>query len=121
MKARFGPKWGIKETRIGRMSSRMAKGAAARDTVMAEKLQYPMRVEQSKSNGWWYISVDDVPGLNVFGPSYEALLDQLKAAAVDLFHARGMEITDVEIVSIQSGEAAVGSWVRSEKPALQVN
>jgi predicted RNase H-like HicB family nuclease len=99
----------------------MAKGAAAREMVMAKRHQYPLRIEQSKPSGWWYIAVDDVPGLNVFGPNYEALLDQLKAAAVDLFHARGKEVTDVEIVTVQSGEAAVGSWVRSEKQALQVN
>jgi hypothetical protein len=51
--------------------------------------------------------VDDVPGLGVFGPNYEDLLDRLKVVAGNVFRARGETVTDLEIV-------------RSEKPALHV-
>jgi predicted RNase H-like HicB family nuclease len=74
---------------------------------MAEFHQYPLRVEQSKLDGWWFIFVDEVPGLGVLGPNYEALLDRLKVVAADLFRARGETVTDIEIIA-------------SEKPALQV-
>jgi hypothetical protein len=66
-----------------------------------------LRVEQSKLDGWWFIFVDEVPGLGVLGPNYEALLDRLKVVAADLFRARGETVTDIEIIA-------------SEKPALQV-
>ena len=75
---------------------------------MAEFHRYPLRVEQSKLDGWWFIFVDEVPGLGVLGPNYEALLDRLKVVAGDLFRARGETVTDIEIIA-------------SEKPALQVS
>jgi len=74
---------------------------------MAEFHRYPLRVQQSKLDGWWFIFVDEVPGLGVLGPNYEALLDRLKVVAADLFRARGETVTDIEIIA-------------SEKPALQV-
>jgi predicted RNase H-like HicB family nuclease len=74
---------------------------------MAEFHRYPLRVEQSKLDGWWFIFVDEVPGLGVLGPNYEALLNRLKVVAADLFRARGETVTDIEIIA-------------SEKPALQV-
>ncbi len=74
---------------------------------MAEFHRYPLRVEQSKLDGWWFIFVDEVPGLGVLGPNYEALLDRLKVVAGDLFRARGETVTDIEIIA-------------SEKPALHV-
>jgi predicted RNase H-like HicB family nuclease len=74
---------------------------------MAEFHRYPLRVEQSKLDGWWFIFVDEVPGLGVLGPNYEALLDRLKVVAADLFRARGETVIDIEIIA-------------SEKPALQV-
>jgi predicted RNase H-like HicB family nuclease len=74
---------------------------------MAEFHRYPLRVERSKLDGWWFIFVDEVPGLGVLGPNYEALLDRLKVVAADLFRARGETATDIEIIA-------------SEKPALQV-
>jgi len=69
--------------------------------------RYPLRVQQSKLDGWWFIFVDEVPGLGVLGPNYEALLDRLKVVAGDLLRARGETVTDIEIIA-------------SEKPALQV-
>jgi predicted RNase H-like HicB family nuclease len=74
---------------------------------MAEFRRYPLRVQQSKLDGWWFIFVDEVPGLGVLGPSYEDLLDRLKGMARNLFRARGETVTDIEIIP-------------SEKPALQV-
>ena len=74
---------------------------------MAESHQYPLRIQQSKLDGWWFIFVDEVPELGVIGPNYEALLDRLKVVAADLFRARGETVTDIEIIA-------------SEKPALQV-
>jgi predicted RNase H-like HicB family nuclease len=66
-----------------------------------------LRVQQSQLDGWWFIFVDEVPGLGVLGPNYEDLLERLKIMAENLFLARGETIADIEIV-------------RSEKPALQV-
>ena len=74
---------------------------------MAEFHRYPLRVQQSKLDGWWFIFVDEMPGLGVLGPNYEALLDRLKVVAGDLFRARGETVTDIEIIA-------------SEKPALHV-
>jgi predicted RNase H-like HicB family nuclease len=37
--------------------------------VMAEFRRYPLRIEQSKLDGWWFIFVDALPGLVVFGPN----------------------------------------------------
>jgi predicted RNase H-like HicB family nuclease len=77
------------------------------DSVMAECHRYPLRVQQSKLDGWWFIFVDEVPGLGVLGPNYEDLLDRLKVVAGNVFRARGETVTDIKIIP-------------SEKPALQV-
>ena len=74
---------------------------------MAESHRYPLRIQRSKLDGWWFIFVDEVPELGVLGPNYEALLDRLKNKAENLFRSRGENITDIEIV-------------RSEKPTLRV-
>ena len=74
---------------------------------MAESHRYPLRIQQSKLDGWWFIFVDEMPELGVLGPNYEALLERLKIDAKTLFRSRGEPITDIEVV-------------RSEKPALRV-
>jgi hypothetical protein len=74
---------------------------------MAESHRYPLRIQQSKLDGWWFIFVDEVPQLGVLGPNYEASLDRLKIEATSLFRSRGETITHIEIT-------------RSEKPALHV-
>lgn len=74
---------------------------------MAEFHRYPLRVQQSKLDGWWFVFVDEVPGLGLIGPNYDDLLDRLKVVAESLFRARGETVTDIEIIS-------------SGKPALQV-
>jgi predicted RNase H-like HicB family nuclease len=48
---------------------------------MAEFHRYPLRVQQSKLDGWWFIFVDEVPGLGVVGPNFEDLLGRLKVLA----------------------------------------
>ena len=74
---------------------------------MVEFHRYPLRIQQSKLDGWWFIFVDEVPGLGVIGPNYQELLDRLKVMARNLFRARGEAVTDIEISP-------------SEMPALQV-
>jgi predicted RNase H-like HicB family nuclease len=74
---------------------------------MTEFHRYPLRIQQSKLDGWWFIFVDEVPALGVLGPNYEDLLERLKLMAGDLFRARGENVADIEVV-------------RSEKPALRV-
>jgi predicted RNase H-like HicB family nuclease len=76
-------------------------------TAMTESDRYPLRVQQSKLDGWWFVFVDEVPELGVLGPNYEDLLERLKIVAGNLFRARGEAIADIQIV-------------QSEKPALQV-
>jgi predicted RNase H-like HicB family nuclease len=55
---------------------------------MAESHRYPLRIQQSKLDGWWFIFVDEVPELGVLGPNYEALLNRLKNEAENLFRSR---------------------------------
>jgi predicted RNase H-like HicB family nuclease len=74
---------------------------------MTEFHRYPLRIQQSKLDGWWFIFVDEVPELGVLGPNYEDLLERLKLMAGDLFRARGENVADIEVV-------------RSENPALRV-
>ncbi len=80
-------------------------------SVMAEFRQYPLRIEQSKLDGWWFIFVDALPGLLVFGPNFENLLGRLKLAARNVLRARGETATDIEIITVESGEAAMTLWV----------
>jgi predicted RNase H-like HicB family nuclease len=79
--------------------------------VMAEFRRYPLRLEQSKLDGWWFIFVDAVPGLLVFGPNYEDLLGRLKVATGNLFRARGETVTNLEIITVESGEVAMELWM----------
>jgi len=74
---------------------------------MVEFHRYPLRVQQSKLDGWWFIFVDEVPALGVIGPNYEELLNRLKVKAANFFRSRGEVVTDIEISP-------------SEVPALRV-
>ena len=86
---------------------------------MAEFRRYPLRLEQSKLDGWWFIFVDALPGLLVFGPNYEDLLGRLKVAAGNLFRARGETVTNIEIITVESGEVAMELWmVPAEKAGV---
>src|SRR5262249_760965 len=76
-------------------------------SATAEFRRYRLRVQQSKLDGWWFIFVDEVPGLGVVGPNFEDLLGRLKVLAGNLFRARGEPVAEIEIV-------------RSENPALHV-
>jgi predicted RNase H-like HicB family nuclease len=78
---------------------------------VAEFHRYPLRVQQSKLDGWWFIFVDALPGVMVFGPNYEDLLRRLKLAAGNVLRARGETVTDVKITSAESGEAEIALWV----------
>jgi len=64
---------------------------------MVECHRYPLRVQQSKLDGWWFIFVDEVPALGVIGPNYEELLERLKVKAGNFFRSRGEAVTDIEI------------------------
>src|SRR6185312_15815220 len=78
-----------------------------RTSVMTELRRYPLRVQQSKLDGWWFIFVDEEPGLGVLGSDYEDLLERVKVGARKLFLERGEAVSNIEII-------------RSDKPALQV-
>jgi len=55
--------------------------------------------------------VDALPELLVFGPNYENLLGRLKLSARNVLRARGETVTDVEITTVESSEAAMALWV----------
>jgi hypothetical protein len=52
-----------------------------------------------------------LPGLVVFGPTYEDLLGRLKRGARNVLRARGEIVTDIEITTIESGEVTMALWV----------
>jgi predicted RNase H-like HicB family nuclease len=83
----------------------------ARMSIVAEFRRYPLRVEQSKLDGWWFVFVDALPELVVFGPNYEDLLGRLKRVARNVLRARGETVTDIEITTFESGKAAMALWV----------
>ena len=72
---------------------------------MAEFHRYQLRVQQSKLDGWWFVFVDEVPGLGLFGPNYQDLLDRMTVVAGDLFRTRGEIVSDIKIIS--SGKLAL--------------
>ena len=78
---------------------------------MSEFRRYALRVEQSKLDGWWFVFVDALPELVVFGPNYEDLLGHLKRVTRNLLRARGETVTDIEITTVESREAAMALWV----------
>ena len=80
-------------------------------SIMPEFRRYLLRVQQSKLDGWWFVFVDALPGLVVFGPNYEDLLGRLKRAARSVLLARGETVTNIEITTVESGEAAMALWV----------
>jgi len=80
-------------------------------SIMPEFRRYPLRVQQSKLDGWWFVFVDALPELVVFGPNYEDLLGRLKRVARSVLGARGETVTDIEITTVESGEAAMALWV----------
>ena len=61
--------------------------------------------------------VDALPGLLVFGPNFEDLLGRLKVAAGNLFRARGETVTNIEIITVESGEVAMELWMAPAEKA----
>jgi len=53
----------------------------------------------------------DCEVLVAFGPIYEDLLGRLKRGARNVLRARGEIVTDIEITTTESGEAAMALWV----------
>jgi len=51
---------------------------------MAEFNRYPLRVQQSKLDGWWFIFTDEVPELGVVGPNCEDSLARLNVFGAKL-------------------------------------
>ena len=92
---------------LDRAAERQARETECETVSWPNVTDTPLRVQQSKLDGWWFIFVDEVPGLGVLGPNYEDLLDRLKVVAGNVFRARGETVTDIKIIP-------------SEKPALQV-
>jgi len=45
------------------------------------------------------------------GANYEDLLGRLKRVATNVLRARGETVTDIEITTVESGEAAMALWV----------
>ena len=78
---------------------------------MPEFRRYPLRVEQSKLDGWWFVFVDALPELVVLGPNQEDLLGRLKRVTRNVLRARGETVTHIEITTVESGEAAMALWV----------
>ncbi len=78
---------------------------------MAEFRRYPLRVQQSKLDGWWFVFVDALPEVVAFGPNYEDLLGRLKRIARNALRTRGETVTDIEITTVESSEAAMTLWV----------
>ena len=74
---------------------------------MAEFNRYPLRVQQSKLDGWWFIFIDEVPELGLLVQIVKTRLPGLMFLARNLFRARGEPVTDIKIIP-------------SEKPALQL-
>jgi hypothetical protein len=79
-------------------------------SIMAEFRRYPLRVEQSKLDGWWFVFVYELRELVAFGP-IEDLLGRLERGARNALRARGETVTDIEITTIESGDAAMALWV----------
>ena len=46
-----------------------------------------------------------------FGPNYEDLLGRLKRVTRNVLRARGETVTDIEITTVESGQAAMALWV----------
>ena len=57
--------------------------------------------------------MDALPGLMVFGPNYEDLFGRLKRTARNVLRTRGETVTDIEITTVESGEASMALWVIS--------
>jgi hypothetical protein len=55
--------------------------------------------------------VDGLPRFMVFGPNHEDLLGHLKRGAKNVLRGRGETVTDIEITTVESGEAAIALWV----------
>jgi hypothetical protein len=80
-------------------------------SIMPEFRRYQLRVEQSKLDGWWFVFVDALPEVVVFGPNYENLLGRLKRVMRDVLRAQGETVTEIEITTVKSGEAVMALWV----------
>ena len=91
----------------GQVYRKFKPAGANEDSVMAEFHRYPLRVQQSTLDGWWFVFVDEVPGLGVFGPNFQDLLDRLTVVAGNLLRARGEIVSDIEIISSEKLELHV--------------
>lgn len=58
---------------------------------------FPLRIEQHPEDGWLFIACDGIPGLQVFGPDFDTLLEQIVLAGVDLLKKRNTPVKSLRV------------------------
>jgi hypothetical protein len=75
-----------------------------------------VRIERFGQDGWFFLTVEDLPGLFAFGPDKLTAINRLRAAAellVDL-GVRNLEHTSVEEVDLKA-EAGWIPWAAARR------
>lgn len=72
---------------------------------------HPLNVERYGRKGWFYLTCDDIPGINLFGPDLEELFDSAEIAIFELLKRRGESVARVTIETMpEDGVDSAPVW-----------
>lgn len=78
---------------------------------------HPLNVEKYGHKGWYYLTCNDIPGINLFGPDLDELLDSAEIAIFELLKRRGENVARVTIEVVPEGDedSALPVWAAPTK------
>lgn len=61
---------------------------------------HPLTIERYGRRGWFHLSCNDIPGICLFGPDLDELVDSAEIAIAELLKLRGEKIVRVTIEAV---------------------
>lgn len=74
---------------------------------------FPLRIEKHSPSGWYFVSVDGIHGLSLFGPELDPLLQDVELVAFDILRDRGVKIELAKVETVMEYPVKSG-WGRAE-------
>jgi predicted RNase H-like HicB family nuclease len=65
---------------------------------------HPLTVQRFGRKGWFFLSCEDIPGISLFGPDMEELIESAEIAIAELLKQRGEKIVRVTIEHVPEGQ-----------------
>jgi len=77
---------------------------------------HPLTLERYGNKGWFHLSCDDIPGINLCGPDLDDLFAGAEIAIAELLRRRGVSVQRVVIETVPDAQTEAPVWAASNHP-----